>query len=40
MFLPPATERYHQLLLPALQLLVAVLATMGRENTTVLNRVG
>ncbi|RUS33337.1 nucleoporin Nup186/Nup192/Nup205 [Jimgerdemannia flammicorona] len=38
-FLPPATERYHQLLLPALQLIVGILATMGHENTSVLNRV-
>ncbi|GAA5862929.1 hypothetical protein JCM1840_002329 [Sporobolomyces johnsonii] len=32
-FLPPATERHHQLLLPALQLVVGTLVSFGAETT-------
>lgn len=31
-FLPPATERHHQLLLPALQLVVGALVSFGAET--------
>ncbi|KAI0033042.1 nucleoporin Nup186/Nup192/Nup205 [Vararia minispora EC-137] len=33
-FLPSAIQRYHQLLLPALQLINAILATLGQGHTT------
>lgn len=32
-FLPPATERHHQLLLPALQLVVGALVSFGAETS-------
>lgn len=31
-FIPPATERHHQILLPALQLVVGTLTTFGAET--------
>ncbi|KAI9142102.1 nucleoporin Nup186/Nup192/Nup205 [Paraphysoderma sedebokerense] len=37
-FLPPATQRYHQLLTPALQLLVGILSSTGRDNATATKR--
>ncbi|CAK5271461.1 unnamed protein product, partial [Mycena citricolor] len=33
-FLPSATHRYHQLLLPALQLVCAIVATLGTKHST------
>lgn len=38
-FLPSATQRYHQLLLPALQVLVALVATLGSKHITAINQV-
>lgn len=33
-FLPGALQRYHQLLIPALQLVAAILFTSGPKHTT------
>jgi nuclear pore complex protein Nup205 len=39
-FLPSAIQRYHQLFMPALQLVVAMLASLGTKHTTANNQVG
>ena len=39
-FLPPAVQRYHQLFMPALQLVAGMLATLGQRHTTAANQVG
>lgn len=33
-FLPPAIQRYHQLLMPALQVVDGIIATLGTRHTT------
>ena len=38
-FLPSAIQRYHQLLMPALELIVALLSILGTKHTTVVNQV-
>ena len=38
-FLPSAIQRYHQLLMPALELIVALLSMLGAKHTTVVNQV-
>lgn len=38
-FLPSAIQRYHQLFMPALQLVVAMLASLGTRHTTANNQV-
>jgi nuclear pore complex protein Nup205 len=38
-FLPPATERHHQLLLPALQLVVGTLVSFGADTTVATRQV-
>jgi nuclear pore complex protein Nup205 len=38
-FLPSAIHRYHQLLMPALQLVDGMLATLGAKHATVSNQV-
>ncbi|KAG9311043.1 hypothetical protein JVU11DRAFT_8941 [Chiua virens] len=37
-FLPSAIQRYHQLFMPALQLVVAILASLGTKHTTAHNQ--
>jgi len=37
-FLPSAIQRYHQLFMPALQLVVAMLASLGTKHTTANNQ--
>ncbi|KAG6891452.1 hypothetical protein C0992_006711 [Termitomyces sp. T32_za158] len=37
-FLPSAIQRYHQLLMPALQLIDALLATLGNRHGTIVNQ--
>ncbi|KAG8215255.1 hypothetical protein J3R82DRAFT_8809, partial [Butyriboletus roseoflavus] len=37
-FLPSAVQRYHQLFMPALQLVVAMLASLGTKHTTANNQ--
>jgi hypothetical protein len=39
-FLPCATQRYHQLFMPALQLVAAMLASLGTKHTTANHQVG
>jgi hypothetical protein len=39
-FLPSAIQRYHQLFLPALQLIDAILATLGPGHSFAVNQVG
>jgi hypothetical protein len=38
-FLPSAIQRYHQLLMPALQVVSGMLASLGPKHTTVANQV-
>ncbi len=38
-FLPSAIQRYHQLLLPALQLVNTILATLGSGHSVAVNHV-
>jgi nuclear pore complex protein Nup205 len=38
-FLPSAIQRYHQLFLPALQLIDAILATLGPGHLFAVNQV-
>ncbi|KAJ3077070.1 hypothetical protein HK102_005296 [Quaeritorhiza haematococci] len=38
-FVPSARETYHQLLVPALQLIVSVLSKVGRDNASIVGRV-
>jgi nuclear pore complex protein Nup205 len=38
-FLPSAIQRYHQLLLPALQLVNTILATLGSGHSIAVNHV-
>jgi nuclear pore complex protein Nup205 len=38
-FLPSAIQRYHQLFMPALQLVYGVLATLGPQHVTAANQV-
>lgn len=38
-FLPSAIQRYHQLFMPALQLVDGMLATLGTKHATVVNQV-
>jgi nuclear pore complex protein Nup205 len=38
-FLPSAIQRYHQLLLPALQLVNTILATLGPGHSIAVNHV-
>jgi nuclear pore complex protein Nup205 len=38
-FLPSAIQRYHQLFLPALQLIDAILATLGPGHSFAVNQV-
>lgn len=38
-FLPSAIQRYHQLLMPTLELIVALLSILGTKHTTVVNQV-
>jgi hypothetical protein len=38
-FLPSATQRYHQLFLPALRLIDAILATLGPGHSFAVNQV-
>ncbi|KAK2465538.1 hypothetical protein APHAL10511_002430 [Amanita phalloides] len=37
-FLPSAIQRYHQLLMPALELVVALLSMLGAKHTTTVNQ--
>jgi hypothetical protein len=38
-FLPSAVQRYHQLFMPALQVVDAMLATLGNKHTTATHQV-
>lgn len=38
-FLPSAVQRYHQLFLPALQVVSGILVTLGHRHTTAVNQV-
>ena len=38
-FLPSAIQRYHQLFLPALQVISGILVTLGYRHTTAVNQV-
>lgn len=38
-FLPSAMQRYHQLLLPALQVVMSIATTLGSEHLTANNQV-
>lgn len=38
-FLPSAVHRYHQLFMPALQVVGGILATLGNRHTTATNQV-
>ena len=37
-FLPSAIQRYHQLLIPALQVITGVLATLGHKHATAIEQ--
>lgn len=39
-FLPPVIERYHQLLLPVLQLAVGILSSLGSSSHPSIQQVG